>query len=249
VSYIVQSIYGGLLTTFLNALGAMPVFFMKKVDQRVIDIGLGFASGVMITASFTSLIIPGIKVGGILPVVIGIILGSAMIRFIDKIIPHLHSIIGFEGKSTSRLKTIWLFAIAVTLHNIPEGLAVGVGFGSYFITEAWALAIAIGLQNIPEGLSVAFSLRSIEHINRRKAFLISFLSGVVEFPLSLLGVFTVSVMHQILPYAMGFAAGAMLFVVSDEMIPESHRVGHEKIASYGLISGLIVMLILDVILS
>ena len=248
MSYIIQSMYGGIVTTLLNALGALPVFFIKKVNQKIIDIGLGFASGVMITASFTSLIIPGIRIGGILPVIIGIILGSIMIRLIDKIIPHLHSIIGFEGKPTDKLKTIWLFTIAVTLHNIPEGLAVGVGFGSYFIAEAWALTIAIGLQNIPEGLSIAFSIKSIENVSRRKAFLISFLSGIVEFPLSLLGVLTVSIVHQILPYAMGFAAGAMLFVVSDEMIPESHRVGHEKSASYGLMLGIIVMLILDVIL-
>jgi len=238
----------GLLTTMLNALGAVPVLFMKRISQRTLDIGLGFASGVMIAASFTSLIIPGIELGGILPVLVGIAFGTITISLADKVIPHMHAIIGAEGPSTGRLKAIWLFVIAVTLHNMPEGLAVGVGFGSGRLSEAMALAIAIGLQNIPEGMSIGFSTISIEGTPRWKAFLISFLSGLVELPLSILGAALVSLVKPIIPYAMGFAGGAMMFVVSDEMIPETHRMGHERLASYGLVIGLIVMLTLDVLL-
>ncbi len=236
------------MTTLLNALGAIPLLFLRKIPQKLLDIGLGFASGVMIAASFTSLIIPSIEKGGLLPTIVGIIFGSLAISLADKIIPHVHSIIGFEGHPTGRLKTIWLFTLAVTLHNMPEGLAVGIGYGSGNIADAIALTFAIGFQNIPEGLAIGFSLLSLQNISRKKAYFISFLSGAVELPLALLGVLTVMFSRPILPYAMGFSAGAMLFVVSDEMIPETHRLGHERIVSYGLIAGLIIMLALDVAL-
>jgi len=232
----------------LNAVGAVPVLFMKRISQRMLDIGLGFASGVMIAASFTSLILPGIEIGGVLPVLAGIILGTVAVSFADRVIPHMHRIIGMEGMPTGRFRALWLFVIAVTLHNMPEGLAVGVGFGSENLADAMALAIAIGLQNIPEGMSIGFSTISIEGTPRWKAFLVSFLSGLVELPLSVLGAALVSLTKPIIPYAMGFAGGAMMFVVSDEMIPETHRMGHERLASYGLVIGLIVMLTLDVLL-
>lgn len=239
----------GLLIVTLNALGAIPVLFMRGVSQRMLDVGLGFASGVMIAASFTSLIIPGIEEGGIAPVLAGIILGSITITLADRVIPHMHMIIGLEGAYTERLRALWLFVVAVTLHNMPEGLAVGVGFGSGDLAKASALAIAIGLQNIPEGMSIGFSTLSMKGVSKWKAFVVSMLSGAVELPLAVLGAAAISLAKPAVPYAMGFAAGAMLFVVSDEMIPETHRAGRERLASYGLMMGLMVMLTLDILLA
>jgi len=230
-------------------LGGLPVLFLKSISRKLLDIGLGFAAGVMLTASFTSLILPGIAAGGLLPVVIGIFLGVIMVSLADRLIPHLHAIIGYEGPPTSKFKAVWLFAIAVTIHNMPEGLAVGVGFGSGDIPRAICLMLAIGFQNIPEGLSIGFSMISLEKISRVKAFLISFLTGFVELPLSFLGALGVVYVKELLPYAMGFAGGAMIFVVSDEIIPETHRLGHERSASYGLILGFVTMLILDLLLA
>ncbi len=245
---LLLAVLAGSLTTALNAAGALPVLFLKKLPEKFLDIGLGFASGVMLAASFTSLILPGIELGGIAPAVLGILIGAYSIGLADRIIPHMHKIIGVEGKHAERLRAVWLFVIAVTLHNMPEGLAVGVGAGSGLTADALALAIAIGIQNIPEGLSIAFSLLSVKNSSRRKAFITSFLSGLVEFPLAIIGAVAVAYAHPILPYAMGFAGGAMIFVVSDEMIPETHRVGHERRATYGLIIGLVTMLVLDVML-
>ncbi|RLE91980.1 MAG: ZIP family metal transporter [Thermoprotei archaeon] len=245
---LLLAVLAGSLTTALNAAGALPVLFLKKLPEKFLDIGLGFASGVMLAASFTSLILPGIELGGIAPAVLGILIGAYSVSLADHVIPHMHKIIGVEGKHTERLRAVWLFVIAVTLHNMPEGLAVGVGAGSGRAADALALAIAIGIQNIPEGLSIAFSLLSVKGSSRRKAFITSFLSGLVEFPLAIIGAVAVAYAHSILPYAMGFAGGAMIFVVSDEMIPETHRVGHERRATYGLIIGLVTMLVLDVVL-
>ena len=247
-SPILLSILGGIITTLLNGLGATPILVLKKLPKRALDIGLGFAAGVMLAASFTSLIMPAIETSGIMPVIIGIIIGSIAVSLADKVVPHLHAIIGFEGTPTTRLQAIWLFTIAITLHNMPEGLAVGVGFGSGNISKAISLMLAIGFQNIPEGLSIGFSILSLKNTSRYKAFLIAFLSGVVELPLSILGSLGVTYARGILPYAMGFAGGAMIFVVSDEVIPETHRMGHERLASYGLIIGLIIMLSLDLML-
>lgn len=245
---LLLALLGGLFTTLLNALGAIPVLFFKEMPQRVSDVGLGFAAGVMLAASFTSLIVPGIELGGIIPVIIGIILGAIMVNLADAIIPHMHVIIGKEGLASDRLKGVWLFVLAVTLHNMPEGLAVGVGFGSGNIREAIVLMLAIGLQNIPEGLSIGFSILAEGSKSRMYAYLIAILSGFVEAPLSLVGAGTIFIMKQVLPYAMGFAAGAMIFVISDEIIPETNRIGHEKWSTYGLIAGFIIMLYMDVIL-
>lgn len=239
---------GGIITALLNAMGATPILFLKKLPQRVNDAGLGFAAGVMLAASFTSLILPGIELGGISSVIVGIVLGAVAVNFADMIIPHMHVIIGKEGIATERLRGIWLFVLAITLHNMPEGLAVGVSFGSGNISDAVILMLAIGFQNIPEGLSVGFSLLAGGGRSRVYAYLVAIASGFVEPPLSLLGAGMVVVIKQLLPYAMGFAAGAMIFVISDEIIPETNRVGHEKFATYGLVAGFITMLYLDVVL-
>lgn len=234
----------GMLTSTLNLVGATPILFLKGSFRRISDLGLGFASGVMLAASFTSLILPAIELGGIPPTVLGIVLGAILISVMDRLIPHMHAIMGVEGAS-SKLKAAWLFALAITIHNMPEGLAVGVSMGSGDLASGLALAIAIGIQNMPEGLSVGLSLISSEKYSRLRAYLISIASGFVELPLAIIGAITVTTSHKIIPYAMGFAAGAMIFVVSDEIIPELHKLGKEKITTYSIIAGLLTMLYLD----
>ena len=247
-SLLILAFLGGLFTSLLNMIGVLPIFFIREDSTlRIPDYGLAFAAGVMLAASFTSLIIPAINQGGVFPVLLGIFLGAAGVSLMDKLIPHMHFIKGVEGKS-SRLRAIWLFILAITIHNIPEGLAVGVGLGSGQITAGIALMIAIGMQNIPEGLSVGLSLIATKEYSKLKAFFAATISGVVELPLAVLGAAAVIAIHQILPYAMGFAAGAMIFVVSDEIIPEIHRLGRERTMTYSLIIGLIVTLILDTML-
>jgi len=245
---VLMGLIGGTVGAILNILGATPMLFLKSYPRMLIEAGLGFAAGVMLAASFTSLILPGIEYGGILAVVIGIMIGAAAISSIDYLMPHLHFVKGKEGRISSKLKAIWLFVIAITIHNIPEGLAVGIGFGSGDLVTGISLMLAIGLQNIPEGLSVGFSLLATREYSRREAYAISVASGFVEPPLALLGAYLTSILANIIPYAMGFAAGAMIYVVSDEIIPETHRSG-ERASTYSLIIGLIVMLVLDIVLS
>jgi len=245
---IVQGLVGGLVITFLNTVGALLVLFVKDVSDRFLDTSLGFAAGVMLTASFTSLILPGIDAGGIWPVMIGIVIGVIFLDAADHLIPHMHFVMGEEGKHTDRLKAVWLFIIAITLHNMPEGLAVGVGFGSGNLGDAFALMMAIGFQNIPEGLAVSISSMNAGMGKRWYASLVGIRAGLVEIPLAILGAWAVTAMKAILPYAMGFAAGAMLYVISDEIIPETHRKGHERFATLGTMIGVLVMLYLDVTL-
>lgn len=245
---VLLALLGGMVCAALNLAGATPVLFIKKLPGRLLDVGLGFAAGVMMAASFTSLIIPGFARGGVLPVLTGVALGAVALTLGDRAIPHLHFVLGREGPRGERLTGIWLFILAITIHNMPEGLAVGVGFGTGDIASAITLMLAIGFQNIPEGLSVGFSLLSVGSYSRKFAYLAAVASGFVEPPLSFLGAWAVTQASSLLPYAMGFAAGAMLFVISDEIIPETHRLGHERRASYGLMAGLIIMLALDALL-
>ncbi|MEM0054077.1 MAG: ZIP family metal transporter [Nitrososphaeria archaeon] len=247
VTILSLSLFGGLTIFILNLLGAVPVLFLNKISQKILDVGLGFAAGVMLGASFTSLIVPGIAYGGVFPVIVGILIGSLTVALTDKFVPHLHFLIGKEGVS-SKVKAVWLFLIAIILHNAPEGLVVGIGFGTGNLDAAYALMWAIGLQNIPEGLSVGFSFLSTGKYSRKKAFMLSTLSGLIEVPLAVLGGLSMTISQNLVPFAMGFGAGAMIFVISDEIIPETHRIGHEKLASYGLVVGLIVMLLLDTVL-
>ena len=245
---LILALLGGLFTSLLNLIGVLPIFFIREGSaRRIPDYGLAFAAGVMLAASFTSLIIPAMDRGGVLPTLFGILLGAVAVSLMDKLIPHMHFIKGVEGRS-SRLRAIWLFILAITIHNVPEGLAVGVGLGSGQLAAGIALMIAIGMQNIPEGLSVGLSLIATKEYGKSKAFLAATLSGVVELPLAVVGAAAVIAIHQILPYAMGFAAGAMIFVVSDEIIPEIHRLGKERMMTYSLIIGLMVMLLLDTML-
>lgn len=247
-SRVLLGLIGGLVITALNMIGALAVLFVRKVSDRFMDTALGFAAGVMLAASFTSLIIPGVELGGILPVLAGIALGALVLGLGDRLVPHKHFEKGAEGMQSKRIRGVWLFIIAITLHNMPEGLAVGVGFGAGNIKDAVLLMIAIGIQNIPEGLAVSISSIGAGLGGRFYAAVVGIRAGLVEIPLAVLGAWAVTAVHPLLPYAMGFAAGAMLFVISDEIIPETHRKGHERFATIGNMVGLCVMLFLDVAL-
>lgn len=227
--------------------GALPVLFTKKVSDRLLDIMLGFSAGIMLAATFFSLIVPAINLSSVWIAVLGIIIGAIVLHLVDRFIPHFHPALGAEGPS-SRLSKVWLFALAITIHNFPEGLAVGVSFGSGDVAAGLVVAMAIGLQNMPEGLAVALPLLR-EGYSRRRSLWYGTLTGLVEPVGGLLGVALVSVFHSILPWALAFAAGAMLFVVSDEIIPESHRKGFEREATFGLIAGFVIMMLLDTLFS
>jgi len=248
---------GSLAAGLMTAVGATPVLVGKSVSRRISDMLLGFAAGVMLSASFFSLIIPGLEVSaelygeGIRPAliaVVGIIAGAATIFVLDERVPHQHFIKGYEGPKAESVKRIWLFVIAITLHNFPEGLAVGVGFGGGDIAAATTLAIGIGLQNAPEGLAVALALQS-EGYDKIYAFRVAALTGLVEPLAGLAGATAVNASHHVLPWGLTFAAGAMIYVISNEIIPETHRHGHHKAATAGLVIGMVVMMFLDVVLA
>jgi ZIP family zinc transporter len=257
----IQALIATAFTWGMTALGASTVFFSKKVNQKVLDGMLGFASGVMIAASFFSLLAPAISMAekgptpSWIPAVVGFLVGGGFLYAIDKLLPHLHP----GGESPEGVKTPWqrsvLLVLAITLHNIPEGLAVGVAFGvaatgMQSIGSAVALALGIGIQNFPEGLAVAMPLRK-ENVSRAKAFNLGQLSGIVEPIAALIGVWAVSLMEGLLPYALSFAAGAMIYVVAEELIPEAKRSAegsHSDIPTIGVMIGFAVMMLLDVAL-
>jgi ZIP family zinc transporter len=257
---IVQALLATCFTWALTALGAAVVFTARDVSKRVLDTMLGFAGGVMIAASYWSLLAPSIEMseGGILPVWVppaaGFLIGAAFLRGLDRLLPHLH--LGFPIEETEGVKTSWrrstLLVLAVTLHNIPEGLAVGVAFGAVAaglpaatLPAAVALAIGIGIQNFPEGLAISLPLRR-EGMSRRRSFWYGQLSGLVEPIAGVIGAAAVILARPILPYALAFAAGAMIFVVVEELIPESQRGGNTDLATMGAIMGFVVMMMLDV---
>jgi ZIP family zinc transporter len=240
-----------------TALGALFVLFVRRLPQALNDALLGFSAGVMLAASFFSLIIPamaranadlGSNVLAALVVIAAVMLGAISLSLINRYVPHEHFVLGPQGIETQALRRIWLFVIAITLHNFPEGLAVGVGYGQGDIASGNALAIGIGLQNIPEGLAVAVALRTLGYA-RLTCFAIGGATGLVEPVGGLLGVSAVTLFAPLLPWGLGFAAGAMLFVVSNEIVPETHRRGHEQLATFGLMIGLVVMMFLDVTLT
>jgi zinc transporter, ZIP family len=260
---ILAAFYASVFTWGLTAAGAALVFFFKKMNRAVLDGMLGFTGGVMVAASFWSLLAPAIENSPgegfvkVFPSAFGFLLGALVLFGMDKLLPHLH--INFkehevEGVKTSFHKTT-LLVLAITLHNIPEGLAVGVLFGAAstlvgveqteMIIAAISLAIGIGIQNFPEGFAVAMPLRR-QGISRRKSFFYGQLSAVVEPVAAILGALAVSFFTPILPYALAFAAGAMIFVVVEEVIPETQRDKFTDIATLGFIGGFIVMMSLDV---
>ncbi|PKM56149.1 MAG: ZIP family metal transporter [Firmicutes bacterium HGW-Firmicutes-5] len=263
---IQQALMATMFTWGVTALGASLVFFFKTINKIVLNGMLGFAAGVMIAASFWSLLAPAIDMAeelGQIPfatVAIGFLFGGAFLYAVDKVLPHLH--LGLSTADAEGIKTNWqrsvLLVLAITLHNIPEGLAVGVAFGavasglgtSATLAGAVALAIGIGLQNFPEGAAVSIPLRR-EGFSRRKAFLYGQASGIVEPIAGVIGAYTVVKMQHLLPYALAFAAGAMIYVVVEELIPEAQReVGGSKtdVATIGCMIGFTVMMVLDVAL-
>ena len=243
-------VIASLLAGMATGVGALPVFFFKTVSRNVLNTMLGASAGVMLAATSFSLIIPGIESGeivwpgfGVYIVVSGMLSGALVLDLIDKYLPHEHFIKGSEGPS-SNLKRIWLFVIAITIHNFPEGMAVGVGFGTGDISNGISLAIGIGIQNMPEGLAVALPLLGLGY-TRWKAFSIAACTGLVEPIGGILGAGAVTVFYPLLPFALAFAAGAMLFVISDEIIPETHSHGKSRQATYGVMIGFVIMMALD----
>lgn len=259
---IVQALLATLFTWAVTALGAAGVFFHKGINRKLLDAMLGFAAGVMIAASFWSLLNPAIDMAegkdlpAWVPAAVGFLLGGGFLYGIDKILPHLHLFMPLdkaEGIHTTWQRSI-LLVLAITLHNIPEGLAVGVAFGAASsglpgatIPAAIALAIGIGLQNFPEGLAVAMPLRR-EGVSRTKSFYYGQLSAVVEPVAGVIGAAFVIIAEPILPYALSFAAGAMIYVVIEELIPESQTSGNTDLATIGTMLGFTIMMILDVAL-
>jgi ZIP family zinc transporter len=261
---VVQALIATCFTWFMTASGAGTVFFFKSMNRTLLDAMLGFAAGVMIAASFWSLLAPAIEMsqGGALPewlpAAAGFLLGGVFLRLIDYFLPHLHldsPIEEAEGISTSWHRSV-LLILAITLHNFPEGLAVGVAFGavaadisssSATLAGAVSLAIGIGIQNLPEGAAVSVPLRR-EKLSRLRCFWYGQLSGVVEPIAGVLGAAAVLLMRPILPYALAFAAGAMIYVVVEELIPESQAESNSDVSTTGLMLGFVVMMILDVAL-
>lgn len=238
-----------------TTLGALPVFFMRSISQRTQNAFLGFAAGIMLAASFFSLIIPGLDAAGELhggsktmaALIVGaaVLLGATTLHILNRLAPHEHFISGpMSGAERSKLARIWLFVIAITLHNFPEGLAVGVSFGSPDQAAGYATAFGIGLQNVPEGLAVALSLAAVGY-SRLFAFLIAVLTGLIEPLGGFLGIGAISLSSELLPWGLGFAGGAMIWVVSSEIIPETHRDHQEGTATYALMIGLVTMMSLD----
>ncbi len=231
-------------TGIATGLGALPALLTVRVSDKLLDGLLGFAAGVMLAATSFSLLLPSIEAGGVWVTVTGLLIGAAFVALMDRVVPHVHFISGAEGPPSATLKRITLLILAITIHNFPEGMAVGVGFGSEKMDVAVALAIAIGLQNMPEGLAVALPLMR-EGYSRWKAVLYALMSGLVEPIGGILGAALVSVAHPLLPWGLSFAAGAMLYVISEEMIPETHRKGFAKVGTTGLLAGFVVMMVLD----
>lgn len=257
---VIQAFLATCFTWAMTALGAAAVFIGKDISRRVLDMMLGFAGGVMIAASYWSLLAPAIEMSegkdipSWVPAVAGFLLGGIFLRVADKLLPHLH--LGFPTAEAEGVKTSWrrstLLVLAITLHNIPEGLAVGVAFGalaaglpSATLGAAIALAIGIGIQNFPEGMAVSVPLRR-EGMSRRKSFWYGQLSAIVEPIAGVIGAAAVIIAMPILPYALSFAAGAMIFVVIEEVVPEAQRGGNTDLATMGGMVGFAVMMLLDI---
>ena len=254
---VVASLAAGLAT----GVGSLPIFFTRDVPKKILDAMLGCAAGVMLAATSFSLIIPAIEAGGggingATIAIIGIMCGGVFLDIVDKFFPNTNllanSMINKPNNSggimSPSLRRVWIFILAITVHNFPEGMAVGVGFGDGDISNGFTLAIGIGLQNIPEGLAVALPLVR-EGFPKLKVFTIALLTGLVEPIGGLLGIGLVQIARPLLPYTLSFAAGAMLFVIAHEIIPESqNNSGNSKLATYTLLVGFVVMMFLDVVL-
>ena len=256
MNIVYLGLLGSLAAGLMTGVGAIPVLFSKEISVKWNNSLLGFAAGVMLSASFFSLIVPaldsasdryGSDVIAAAIVVAGILLGALIVAGMNEALPHVHFVEGPEGVSTTHLSKIWLFIIAITIHNFPEGMAVGIGFGGGDISNGTTLAIGIGLQNAPEGLAVAVALRGLGY-GKWYAFLVALATGLVEPIGGVLGAAIIAFSEPFLPWGLSFAAGAMIYIISHEIIPETHRHGHQNAATTGLLIGLVLMLFLDVTL-
>lgn len=235
-----------------TVMGAIVGFAFKNLSHKFSDIVLSFAAGVMLAAAVLGLIIPSLEYGGrygVIITVLGIFAGAVCLNFIDKLVPHLHKLAGVDSEehSDTTISKVMLFVLAIAIHNFPEGIAAGVGFGSGDNSQALIIAGGIALQNIPEGMVIIAPLISAG-VSPRRTFVLAMLTGVVEVVGVLVGYLAVSVASVILPFALAFAGGTMLYVISDEMIPETHSHGSERGATYSLLIGFCIMLITDVLL-
>lgn len=235
-----------------TVIGALIGFVFKKISHRFSDIVLSFAAGVMLAAAVLGLILPSLDYGGkygLIITVAGIFAGALCLNLIDKLVPHLHKLMGTETEShnNANLSKVLLFVTAIAIHNLPEGIAAGVGFGSGDTSQALIIAGGIALQNIPEGMVIIGPMLAAG-VTPRKTFICAMLTGLVEVAGTLIGYFAVSVASAVLPFALAFAGGTMLYVISDEMIPETHAHGSERGATYALLIGFCIMLITDTLL-
>jgi ZIP family zinc transporter len=250
---VATGLAASLLAGACTGLGAAAVFGIRKLTPKLEDALLSGAAGIMLAASFFSLILPGIaqaerlvghRSSAVAIVIVGILLGALLVFAMHRYLPHEHFVRGREGRAHPRLSRVWLFVFTITLHNLPEGMAVGVGFGDGGFRSGFNLALGIGLQNIPEGLAVAAALITVGY-SRTQAFLISTLTGVVEGAGGLIAVLALWLAAPALPLTLGLAAGAMLFIISDEIIPETHGRGNQGLATFSLLLGFVVMMFLD----
>ena len=236
-------------------LGALLGFIFKKISHRAGDIILSFAAGVMLAAAVLGLVIPSVEYGGggargLLIAVIGIFLGALTVNAFDKLVPHLHKLTGVDnenGQKGGKADKVLLFVLAIAIHNLPEGIAAGVGFGTGNVADGILIAVGIALQNIPEGIAIIAPMLSAG-IKPRRTFLIAAATGAVEVIGTLFGYLAVTLAQAILPFGLAFAGGTMLYIISDEMIPETHAHGSERGATYALIVGFCLMLVMDVLL-
>lgn len=250
---VLLALLGGCVAAGATAAGTLPALFARQIAQRTQDTMFGFGAGVMLAASAFSLALPGIQAAQLhgdgpwqagAVVGVSILFGAALLLLLDRVVPHEHFIKGPEGRSAQRIKRAWLFVFAICLHNLPEGLAIGVGFAGTDPARGLALATGIAIQDIPEGLVVAIALMAAGY-GRGYSVMVGMASGLIEPVGAVVGAGVVSHLPLLLPIGLGFAAGAMLFVVSHEIIPESHRQGHENFATGGLMIGFVMMMILD----
>jgi ZIP family zinc transporter len=244
---------GSLVAGMATGLGASGVFFVTQLSAKLEDVLLSVAAGIMLAATFFSLLLPAIRHGEVMfgstmaavaVVIVGLLLGAVLLYLMNRYAPHEHFLVGREGPDAKALSRIWLFVIAITIHNFPEGMAVGVGFAGGDVANGSTLALGIGIQNVPEGLAVSVALLAARY-TRMQAFLVGFLTGLVEPVGGLFGAVAVAVAAPLMPMTLGLAAGAMLYVISDEIIPETHRRGFESLATFSLLGGFALMMFLD----
>ena len=255
-SPIVQGFVGGLLAGLATGIGALGVYSVRRLSRAANDVLLSAAAGIMLAAVFFSLLAPGIEAalagrgshaGASALVSAGTLAGAGLLALVHRFVPHEHFTLGREGPEATHVRRIWLFVLAITLHNVPEGLAVGVGFGAGDVTSGVPLALGIALQNVPEGLAVAAGLSAIGYAPTR-AFLLSVGTGLLEAVGALFGAAGATVAGALLPFALAFAAGAMLFVITSEIIPETAREESKLATTFALLAGFLVMMTLDVVL-